>query len=322
MKKVLFLIFSAIIVSNTFAQQDPQFSLNMFNHATLNPGYAGTNGAICASAINRTQWMGFNQGEGNPKTTAFNINAAISQIFGGLGLTIFNDNLGFEKNFGLNLSYAYIMEDIGVSGSKLGIGLSLGMYNKSIDGTWVTPSSLNPSTASQQNPYSDPAIPLTEAKTAFDLGFGAFYRTNDLYIGISSTHLIESKFKFTNPLVPTLRRHYYLSAGYYVKLPNPQFEVRPSIFVKTDASTTQLSINARLIYNKQPWAGISYRIGDAIVVMAGYTTSNNIRIGLAYDITTSTIGKYSNGSIEFVLGYCFNAKGGKSRTSYGSVRFL
>jgi len=322
MKKVIFFIVSVLFASNIFAQQDPQFSLNMFNHATLNPGYAGTNGAICASAINRMQWMGFNQGEGNPKTMAFNVNMPLSQFSSGAGLTVFNDNLGFEKNFGINLSYAYILEDIGVSGSKLGLGLSLGMYNKSIDGTWVTPSSLNPSTAAQQNPYSDPAIPLTEAKTVFDMGFGAFYRTNDLYVGISTTHLLQSKFKFTNPKVPQLRRHYYLSAGYYIKLPNPQFELRPSIFVKTDATTTQFSINARVIYNKQPWAGLSYRVGDAIIVMAGYTTSNNIRIGLAYDITTSTMGKYSNGSLEFVLGYCFNASKGHSRSSYGSVRFL
>ncbi len=324
MRKLIFVLFGLFIVNITSAQQDPQFSLNMFNNGVVNPGYSGTNGMICASAINRMQWLGFNDGEGAPKTVAFNINAPLEDINSGVGLNVVDDRLGFEKNFMINLNYSYILEDIGIRGSQLGIGVSLGMYNKSIDGEWITPTSLNPSTGSQQNPYYDSSLPLTEAKTAFDAGFGVWYRTNDLYFGFSTTHLLETEFKFNNPKVPSLKRHYYITAGYHMKLPNPLFELKPSVYIKTEFATTTASLGARVIYNKQFWGGAAFRIGsaDAATAMIGMTLPNNIGIGIAYDISLSTIGSYNSGSVEFMLRYCFSMSGSGGKSKYGSVRFL
>src|SRR4030042_1881358 len=53
-----------------FSQQDPITSNYMFNTLSYNPGIAGTSGMICATAINRQQWIGF---KGAPSTTIFNI---------------------------------------------------------------------------------------------------------------------------------------------------------------------------------------------------------------------------------------------------------
>ena len=36
------------IGTSSFAQQDPQFTMNMFNRLYANPGYAGSNNGICA----------------------------------------------------------------------------------------------------------------------------------------------------------------------------------------------------------------------------------------------------------------------------------
>ena len=84
-----------IIVSNIiiltffsgFAQQDPQYSLNMLNHMTINPGYAGSQDAIEVNGLFRQQWMGF---EGAPNTQVFNVNAPF-KLFGkkhGAGLIL------------------------------------------------------------------------------------------------------------------------------------------------------------------------------------------------------------------------------------------
>ena len=78
-------------------QQDPQFSQNMFNQMSINPAYAVSNDMICATAINRQQWVGF--GEGTPGTTVVNLNAAMKPfgLSSGIGLNIQNDRFGFNK---------------------------------------------------------------------------------------------------------------------------------------------------------------------------------------------------------------------------------
>ena len=67
-----------LILQPVLAQQDSQSSQYMFNTLTFNPGVAGTSGMICATAMNRQQWVGF---KGAPSTTLFNICAPVSLSF-------------------------------------------------------------------------------------------------------------------------------------------------------------------------------------------------------------------------------------------------
>jgi len=55
--------------------------------------------------------------------------------------------------------------------------------------------------------------------------------------------------------------------------------------------------------------------------MGGTTFMDNIRLGYAYDYTTSRLKDYSNGSHEIMLGYCFNVKK-RVPVSIKNVRFL
>ena len=57
MKKIL-LILTFIISLQGFAQQDPQYSLYMFNPLGVNPGYAGSRDAISGVLVHRSQWVG------------------------------------------------------------------------------------------------------------------------------------------------------------------------------------------------------------------------------------------------------------------------
>ena len=42
--------------TSVFAQQDPQFSQNMFNKLFTNPGYTGSSEGICGTLLYRNQW--------------------------------------------------------------------------------------------------------------------------------------------------------------------------------------------------------------------------------------------------------------------------
>ena len=79
---VLFLIFC----DDVKAQQEAQFSHNMFNNMGINPGFAGLRSAICATALARQQWVGFKDEEGtrvNPETYSFTVDAPVKFLKGG-----------------------------------------------------------------------------------------------------------------------------------------------------------------------------------------------------------------------------------------------
>ena len=296
-----------------FSQQDPITSNYMYNTLTYNPGYAGTSGMICATALNRQQWVGF---EGSPSTTVFNISAPVSpfKINSGVGLMVESDNIGFNKDIKIALIYSYIAE---IGQGKLGIGINAGMYNMTIDPEWVIPSGdvFTP-------PSGDPLIPESkESALAFDAGLGVYYRTDKYYAGLSVTHIGQPEIKLTKG-VTYLTRHYYLTAGYILQLSNPSFELLPSLYAMSDGRVIQFSATSLIRYNKKAWGGVSYRPGDALVGIVGIELFNGIRVGYAYDFPISDIRKNTSGSHEFLVNYCFNLSMGRSPMRYKSIRFL
>ena len=168
----------------------------------------------------------------------------------------------------------------------------------------------------------DPSIPKnSESRVAFDMGIGAFYRAENVFFGISATHLNQTRISYEDAQ-PYMVRHYYATAGYNLQLINPLFEIMPSFVIKSDGNANQIYLNTMLRYNKKIWGGVSYRAGDAVVGLFGLELFNGVRITYSYDVVTSRISKYSDGSHEFSIGYCFDMSLDKTPQKYKSVRFL
>lgn len=310
LKRIVFTLTLLTSLVAVKAQQIRQFSQNMFNTMAINPGYAGSNDAICATILHRQQWVGM---EGAPTTSLFNVNAAVKpfKINSGVALGVMKDKLGFNNDIGLNFAYAYRLN---VGDGKLGIGVGVDVLNTSLEATWEP--------SDNGNAQDDSSIPgPKENAMVFDFSGGLFYRTEKLYIGVSSMNIRQAKLDYERAN-PFLARQYYLTSGYTITLPNPSFELLPSIFIKSDGKTTQLDANACVLYNKKFWGGLSYRINDAIIGMLGLELSNGLKIGYAYDFTVSNIQKSSSGTHEFMVGYCFSIKKEKVPQKYKSIRFL
>ncbi len=314
MKKIFCFLFLYIIaILAAIAQQDPQFTFNRLTQLTVNPGFAGTSGEVNGTILNRYQWVGI---EGAPKTMVFSADAA-TNVFGlnsGIGFNVVSDELGFQKNIAVSIDYAYRKKTVL---GDLGIGTSLGFYNMSVNGAgrWYFPQG-------EQWYPSDGGIPQSEAsQLAVDIGLGAYLKSTDYYIGASVTHLNQPSIMLGDEVRTYLARHYYLSAGYNIGLSNPLFEIQPSVYFKTDMVVYQADISADLVYKKRFSAGLSYRIDDAVCVLLGVEMNNGLRIGYAYDITTSALSRYSGGSHEIYLNYSIDL--GKNRNKkYKSVRYL
>jgi type IX secretion system PorP/SprF family membrane protein len=306
MKKIIILILAVISVITVSAQQDPQFTQNMFNKLANNPGFAGSRGVIATSILHRSQYMGFgDQGGAAASTQNFSIDAELPFLYGGVGLNVVKDNIAQFSNLGLQVSYAYRTE-LGVG--QIGMGMSVGMFQSGLDGTKLN--------AAQSG---DNAIPLSSVSgSKLDIGAGIYYNTQDVYIGISSSHMTEPVVEWSDGDSYPLARHYFLIAGYYHEL-NSLLSLNPSIYLKSDGATSQLDINTNLIYNNKMWGGVSYRLDEGLSLLAGMNVNEDFRFGLAYDVTMMNA---MTNSLEFMLGYNFKIKTKKVMSKYKNPRFL
>lgn len=300
-----------------FAQQDAQFSMNMFNRLAVNPAYAGMNKALCGTMLYRQQWTAF---PGSPKTGLLSVD--FGEIFyGGVGLTIDQDQLGFDRTLKAKAAYSFHLP---LGPGSLGIGADIGMIQKALSGSFVAPDGTTTAT-----PGTDQAIPWSGASAiTYDVGLGLYYTTQKMYVGISTLHIPEQEltqagtgFNFDY----TVARHYYIMAGYTFQLGN-MFDLTPSVLTKSDASATQLDINLIAKWNKMIFVGASYRLSDAAVGIIGleksFTPKLAAKFGYSYDITSSRLKNYSNGSHEIMLGFCYKIKGESRSSSHMNVRFL
>lgn len=316
MKKLVSFLFSIFVVKlAAFGQQDPQFTNNMYYKLGVNPGFAGSDNAISGMILNRYQWVGF---EGAPKTLVFSADAAVN-VFnspGGIGLNIISDELGFEKNVLVNAIYSY-KKSVGLG--NLGVGISLGFLNKSINGEWEIPED---DQGIYTQPSSDPAIPTGEvSQMAFDVGLGFYLNSTNYYVGLSVTHLNQAAIKFSDLASTYMSRHYYLMGGYNIKLPDPLFELRPSFLFKTDIAMWQMDLNTNVVYDDRFWGGLTYRFNDALALLLGMELINGLKVGYSFDLVTSAIGRYGYGSHEIFISYSIAVEKNRNK-KYKSVRYL
>jgi len=313
MKRILFLV-SCFLVVFASAQQDPQFSQNMFNKLANNPGFAGSREAISTSVLHRSQYIGFGESGAAITTLNFSADAPIRVLHGGVGLNIVKDNIAQYSNLGLQASYSYGTE---LGNGQLGLGLSFGMFQSGLNGS-----------AFRSGNENDPVIPKGDVKgSTVDLGGGIYYNTQDVYVGLSTAHITEPTIEWSDGQDYDMSRHYFLIAGYYYFL-NPNISLNPSIYLKSDGATSQLDINSNLIYNNKIWGGVSYRHAEPVlvpelVILTGMHITESLKFGLAYDIVLSEVGSGSGGnSVEFMVGYNFDIKQDKTISRHKNPRFL
>jgi len=206
MKKIFCYIVLLFIAASVKAQQDPQFSQNMFNILANNPAAAGAEETINASVLSRQQWVGF---DGAPVSNVFSIDTP----FGfagkqhGVGLTIMSDKLGMENNTTIRLSYSYKYK---LSIGSLNFGVNLGLQNNSLKGMWSIPDGDGFSSVDSDDLLGANA---DGSKMVFDLGGGLFYQTKSMYLGASVSHINKAKVDYGNSSETFLQRHYYITGA-------------------------------------------------------------------------------------------------------------
>jgi len=281
------------------AQNDILFNQYMFSEISYNPAVAGSSPNIETALLSRMQWAGY---KGAPLSQVFNAHGFVRSV-GGLGINITNDKLGNEGSLDAKIIYAHHLQLD--RKSLLSFGLAAGFMSKNINVEKLIFAD------------EDDAKALITGERRFkpDFNFGMEFNSPFFTSGLAVTHIHHALNKATNFKVP---RHYYAYAKGRIEL-DSRYNIVPSVLVKSSAFITQFDINALLYYDNKLWAGASYRPKQAYVGIIGFTITDEIKFGYAYDFSIGPI-TANMSSHEVFLAYA--VKNRKVRNNATSPRYF
>jgi type IX secretion system PorP/SprF family membrane protein len=215
----------------------------------------------------------------------------------GAGLSVVHDRIGVTRETDIATHYSY---SIRVSeGSRLAFGLRAGLslYSAQLGDLvyW-----------DENDPLYAAAIRNTPVGR---FGTGLYWHSRTSYVGLSIPTLVALDDNVADASRSTLddyfTQHFYLHAGKVFPL-NEVFDIKPTVLVKyMPNAPIQADVNCNLLYKERIWFGAGYRTGDAMVAMVEYQVTPQMRIGYAYDMSTSRLRTYTSGSHEIMLGMDF-----------------
>jgi type IX secretion system PorP/SprF family membrane protein len=186
-------------------------------------------------------------------------------------------------------------------GTRLGFGLSVGIQQFLIDGAKIT--------------FHDGYDPIMDSQlrgsTVPDATFALYLHNTDWWLGAAAPHLLRNKIVYyddRDATLSALASHYFLIGGYRFHL-GDDLRLEPSFLVKyVDPVPAKVDLTATIRYKEQIWLGATYRTNDAVCFMVGYWLKKTFQFGYSYDVTTTRLSRYSNGTHEVMLGITFGKK--------------
>ncbi len=292
------------------AQQFPMYSQYMMNGFLLNPSYAGSDYYTTFGLTVREQWLNLPDAPSTyaaafqtrllndsyiTKSTAVRKKISRPTKGGrvGVGGYLFSDHNGIMHRTGLQLAYAYHLP-VGDE-QQLSFGLSLSAYQYFVDiNGAVMPDDVQDELL---NNY-DQVVYIPDAN------FGVSYTTRNYYAGFAMTNLFRGTLMIGNggDNGRSELGHFFLTGGmrFY---PGSDWIIEPSVMLKSSDmlfKSFQADLTGRVYYKEDYWLGLSYRTGDAVIMMAGLKI-DRFYLGYAFDFTLSEIRSYTYGTHELTL---------------------
>jgi type IX secretion system PorP/SprF family membrane protein len=303
---------------NSYAQ-DIHYSQFYASPLTLNPALTGVNDCRYRIAANyKNQWSSIPAPYRTP-SVSFDINSLAPKVIktGNLsaGLIIYNDRSGDGNlnNLSIAASGGYLIHPDVNKKHSVSIGLQVGFTQKRIDPTLLTfETQWNGSTFSSNLSNLE-----TFSKTSFgylNLHSGIFWAYNPsekfkIFLGGAAFNVNQPKETFFNNSDNKLNMRTVIHGGLQYSL-NDKVSLHPSFIHMSQAKSSETNLGAALSYllngnfNPRVSFGAYYRIGDAVIPVIAMDYKN-FRVGLSYDVNTSSLNTASNyrGGLELSFNY-------------------
>jgi len=287
MKKIFLYITIFLLLSLiSKGQQIPNLTQYVFNLYSLNPAATGINESFPVSFCYRKLWAGI---KGSPSIQYLSGHTKVSNDMAG-GAKIFNFQTGPIRKTGIELTYSYHLP-LNAEGLKLSFGLSTMFYQFF----------LNKSALNVEDP-DDIIFTGSEKMIVPDATFGIFLYSNNYFAGLSIPQLFNRNIDLKTDKILQQKqvRHYYLHGGYLFNF-NEDWNLEPSILMKfVEAGLFQIDLNFITSYKKTYQFGLSFRSGDALMIILGYNF-NNIRVSYSFDLIINKLRYDAFGSHEIMF---------------------
>lgn len=294
--KYITLSFIALYSLQGMAQQDPQFTQYMYNMSAINPAYAiDDEGTLNIGGIYRNQWVGM---EGAPETANFFAHTQLAPRLEA-GITFVHDQIKIVKENTINIDVAYILP---VSrNSKFSFGVKGGVNFFDAD----------PSNLSTPEQGYDPAL-QNKSEVFPTFGVGAYLFGDKYYLGLSAPNIFTTDHLENEDELAGLAEeeiHYFLTGGYVFDL-NPNLKLKPAFLLRAvEGAPLAVDVTANFLLHNRLELGVGYRLDDAVSGLVNFRVTPQLRIGYAYDYTTTRIGDFNDGTHEIMLLFDLNLLG-------------
>jgi type IX secretion system PorP/SprF family membrane protein len=212
----------------------------------------------------------------------------------GLGLIVINDKVGVTSQQEVSLNYSYKLR---LPKFILSMGLKLGFNTV-------------------KNSYDDLYLDevndanFQDIGTAFlpVVGFGAYLKAHDYYVGLSLPQLHKFVNKKYKDYKIDQQRTIFLTGGYIFNI-DEDFKIRPSVLTKTQfKGVFEMDLNANVYYKDDYCFGLSYKSLNSLAIILEIGIKKTYYIGYSYDIATSNMIKHQSGTHEFSVNVYLNKK--------------
>jgi len=289
-KRLSICILLTLFATTAWAQQRPVVSQYMYNGLVLNPAYAGSTNDFSAAGMHRDQWVNV---DGAPSFQVFTAHTPLYSNKIGVGLMATRDQTGIHTDYGFYTAYAY---KIKMSMGYLAMGLQGGFNNRKDDFTQI-----------RVRDENDNFLSGVQRKFSPNFGTGVYFYNKKMYAGVSIPHIIKSKVTAVSPTFEAsdaqTPRYIYGTAGIVFPLTST-INLLPAVLVRyQDNLPLGFDLNCNVIFEDVVYAGLSYRSGDSMTFLTQLVLNENMRLGYAYDIITSDLNQYTNGTHEIMINY-------------------
>lgn len=301
-KRLTIVILFLTLAFNGFTQQDPMYSLYVFNGMIINPAYAGTREVLNATALYRNQWVNV---PGAPVTGGVSLDSPVKNEKVGLGLNVLFDKIGVTNHNSVSGIYSYKLK---FQESILSFGLEggVGFFN-----------STNSEVRHSEDSKVDPAFLTDYHMVLPSFSCGAYYYRERFYAGLSVADILGKTIQnrlypnAANDLTVSVVSHFFLNSGYLLDL-SPAIKFQPSVLVKyVPGAPVEGDINGVFSLAELLYLGVGYRSNASVNFLTQIRLNQQLCLGYCYEYSTNELSSITSGSHEVVLRYQFDFSKGK-----------
>lgn len=274
------------IGSTAKAQLNPLAAQYYTNQYLINPAMAGADQGLRFNAAYRKLWSNV---PGSPLTQNITADYGFNKV--GLGLNVYNESAGLQRQTRVVGTYAYHLK-MNNEDNQLHFGVSIGFMSQRLENSDI-----------YGNP-NDPGVgQYNDRKTYLDGDFGLAYTTKKLTVQASIPNLKSVLKKDVIKLADVST--FYAAASYRLNLSEGEngFDLEPKVAYRGVQGYDNIwDAGAQLeIANKQVFLTALYHSTENATFGLGMDFRKKYLISGNYTTQTSALSKYTNGSFELNL---------------------